>query len=167
LSNLIETGIEPLVEALNRLDFVKTIYSCEGHFDRPPNKKFLPTAYATFSATDVRKFRKLHKIFCDMNKSDASFSLRLTYDCILGLHTLSIWPGASVREPSRKRSIVDSAVRRLSDKIMNHTGKSISDAGTAEDAEDSGAHPCEESVPPCMLVIPAGELICPFTKAGR
>ena len=69
MSGPFEANIEPLVNVLNLLDFIKTIYSCEGHFDRPPNKKFLPTAYVTFSTTDLPRFKRLYDQICELNES--------------------------------------------------------------------------------------------------
>ena len=164
MSSLIEPGIEPLANALNRLDFVKTIYSCEGHFDRSPNKKFLPTAYVTFSMTDLTEFRKLYGQISAFDDSETSTSLQLSYDCLLGLYTLSIWADVSIIGSSEKRRVVDAAIMRLSDTVLNYTKHSALYVGKEENTEHSRRYPCGESLPPCMLVIPAKELACPFSQ---
>lgn len=158
---LIEEGIRPLVDALNELDFADTVYSCEGHFGRPQNELFLPTAYVTFGVNDVRKFRHLHGCILEINDSNGTAALQLSYDCLLGRFTLSIWPDVSSKESYRKRSIVDSVVSQLAAAIRNSNGSETSlkpDNG----GDSRGALPCGEPIPPCMLVIPAKQLICPF-----
>jgi hypothetical protein len=161
---VIEPGIEPLVSALGSLDFVKTIYSCEGHFDRPPNSKFLPTAYVTFSTTDMPRFRSLFNRISELNESEISVSLRMTYDCLLGLFTLSIWPDISLEKASHKRVAVDAAIQRLSDAVTNRAMRSASPAMPERATETKTVHPCGENLPPCMLVIPQKELVCPFER---
>ncbi len=162
MGNFIEAGIKPLVNALNGLDFIKTIYSCEGHFDRPPNPKFIPTAYVTFSTTDSEKFEPLYQRICQINRSNPSVSLRMTYDCIFGLFTLSIWPEASIRKVSRKRAVVNDGIRHLANMVRDYAGHPQL-IGNQEGAFKShNVYPCREAHPPCMLVIPPQELACPF-----
>jgi hypothetical protein len=167
LSTLIEAGIEPLVNALNQLDFIKTIYSCEGHFDRPPNNKFLPTAYVTFSTTDLANFKKLYKQIYELDKSLVSTNLRITYDCLLGLYTLSIWADISIKDILEKRGIINTAIARLSDAILNYAPESPPHLCRKKDAEHHAMYPCRESAPPCALVIPLKEPACPFIQSNK
>ena len=164
MGNLIERGIEPLVNALNSLDFIKTVYSCEGHFDRLPNEKFLPTAYVTFSTTDPIKFERLYRQIYAIQQIGESVSLRMTYDCLLGLYTLSIWPENSITDALEKRAIVDSGITQLSDNVLNSMQNISSYTNREENAGANVKHPCGEVHPPCMLVIPIKELICPFPQ---
>lgn len=164
LNYVIEEGIRPLVDALNRLDFAGTVYSCEGHFDAPQKEKFLPTAYVTFSVNDAKKFGRLYERIRAVDGADHAVSLRLTYDCVLGRYTLSLWPHASLREASRKRVAVDSATMRLSDVITRYAERSTVDGLREGGDEKQDSLPCGEPVPPCMLVIPSKELICPFRE---
>lgn len=164
LDSVIEAGITPLVTALNELDFIKTIYSCEGHFDRPSNEKFLPTAYVTFSTSDSRAFKRLYRNLCDVQETLESLSLRMTYVCLLGLYTLSIWPDASLNDVCKKRAAVDAGVKRLSELVRDCREGVPSYSCGEEQTENHSRHPCGESFPPCMLVIPAKELRCPFPQ---
>jgi hypothetical protein len=163
LSHLIEHGIRPLVDAFNELGFARTIYSCEGHFNEKPREKFLPTAYVTFGVSDVAAFSRLYDWICTVEKDLRKISLRLTYDCIVGRYTLSLWADASIRNPARKRMLVDAACRDLSEAILKHTGVSV---GSLEPRSRKGPNknlPCSnEYVPPCLLVIPPKFLNCPF-----
>ena len=104
----IEPGIRALVDALNGLDFASTVYSCEGHFDRPQDERFLPTAYVTFGVSDVKRFIPLHEKILALNDSRLATDFRLTYDCVLGRYTLSIWAGASFEEAAEKRAVENS-----------------------------------------------------------
>ncbi len=160
MTPLIEPGIEPLVDAINELDYAGTVYSCEGHFDLPQSEKFLPTAYVTFGVTDIRRFIALYKRLVELSRIEAETDFRLTYDCVLGRYTLSIWAAPSHREPSQKRSIVDCAVARLSEIVSEFAERSFS--SNRDDGEEGALHPCGEPVPPCTLVMPAKEPVCPF-----
>jgi len=160
----IEPGIRPLVEALNGLDFVGTVYSCEGHFGGPHDEKFLPTAYVTFGATDMQRFVPLYRKLVESSEADAETELRLTYDCVLGRHTLSIWAGPSHREPSRKRSVIDSAIAILAEMIREFAGDADSDLLRSDIDDGFNQYPCEGSTPPCALVIPAKDPVCPFAR---
>ncbi len=176
MSFLIEKGIEPLVNALNKLDFVTTVYSCEGHFDREQSEKFLPTAYVTFDVGDVEKFSRLYEWLSQLSSQSEAGRLRLTYDCILGRYTLSVWPKASSVTPRHKRQSVDAAVTLLADVIVDYMCLAMR-AGTGAcpydvpgkmpvNPEKSALPPCQlsdnSSVRPCTLVIPPKEFVCPF-----
>ena len=158
----IEEGIRPLVDAVNKLDFANTIYSCEGHFDGVQKEKFLPTAYVTFSVNAVQEFSRLYESLLALGRSLRPSGLRLTYDCLLGRYTLSIWPEASLREPSQKRAVVDSVVKKLSETILNREGHSSTESVREECAGSSDGFPCDEPVLPCTLVIPPEHPTCPF-----
>ncbi len=162
MSFLIEEGIRPLVNALNRLGFASTVYSCEGHFGPKRNDLFLPTAYVTFSVIDVKEFRRLYEQLLAMDRSLRVASLRLTYDCILGRYTLSIWPDDALQTPGKKRAIVDPVIRRLSETVLNYAEQSREAPDPEADSDEGAAFPCGESVPPCALVIPPRQPVCPF-----
>ena len=162
MNPLIEPGIEPLVSAVNELDFAGTVYSCEGHFDRPQDPRFLPAAYVTFGVTDPPRFIPLHKLLARLDGDETETGLRLTYDCVLGRYTLSIWVRPRHREPSQKRIVVDSAVARLAEAVLEFAGRNLPAPSKQGSCENEGAYPCRERVPPCALVIPPKELICPF-----
>ena len=82
----------------------------------------------------------------------------------LKTYTLSIWPDVSISDALEKRATVDAAIMRLSDIILNSARRSPSCRSHVETAGNHAMHPCEESHPPCMLVIPVKELICPFPQ---
>jgi hypothetical protein len=157
---IIEPGIAPLVSVLNRLNFARTVYSCEGHFDRPHNEKFLPTAYVTFGVTDIPKFIPLYTRIARLGRSEAETDFTLTYDCVLGRYTLAIWAKREHRESSQKRAVIDAAVMRLSEIVLEFIGRNPSPV--QEDNGDEDSMPCGEPVPPCTLVIPVKEMVCPF-----
>ena len=159
---MIEDGIRALVDAINELDFAHTIYSCEGHFDRVQKEMFLPTAYVTFSVGAPRRFARLYERLDALDRSTLKADLRLTYDCLLGRYTLSIWPDASLREPSEKRAAVDFAVERLSDVVLDSQGRRSADAAPEEASGSDDGVPCGERVIPCALVIPPEQPVCPF-----
>lgn len=195
MSFSVEKGIEPLVRALNELDFATTVYSCEGHFDGKQREMFLPTAYVTFDVSDVKKFSGLYEWLNQLSVQSETGRLRLTYDCILGRYTLSIWPRASSLTPRQKRESVDAAIALLADMIIEYAAR-LADAKQAilnfrpddylwppvtqarTGASPSGGSgkapvnplkslpPCQLSdslsFPPCALVIPSKEVICPF-----
>jgi len=163
LTPFIEPGIEPLVSALNEIDFIGTVYSCEGHFDRPPNEKFLPTAYVTFSVGDITRFIPFHERLAESDRIEHETGIRMTYDCVLGRYTLSIWVGPSRREATQKRAAVDSAVARLSEMIRGLAKQVSACSPPIGVHEGQCPYPCREPVPPCTLVIPAREAACPFT----
>lgn len=158
----IEQGIRPLVDVLNGLGFVSTVYSCEGHFDGPQKEIYLPTAYVTFGVADVNRFSPLYERLLALHRSLDTADLKLTYDCMLGRFTLSIWPRPVFREPRQKREAIDSVIRRLSE--------TLSDCARMEEhlccAEATGCElpPCKEAIPLCALVIPPSELTCPFIE---
>jgi hypothetical protein len=160
LNILIEPGIQALVTALNKVEFLGTVYSCEGHFDRPHNEKFLPTAYVTFGVTDVPKFVPLYERCVQMDRRERDADIKLTYDCVLGRYTLSIWAKPSHREPADKRTVVDATVARLSAMIEEFIEQNPSSA--RDNKGDECRMPCSEPVPPCTMVIPAKEMVCPF-----
>jgi len=160
LTFIIEPGIEPLVTALNRIEFLGTVYSCEGHFDRPHNKKFLPTAYVTFGVTDVPRFIPLYARIAQMGGAEADTDFKLTYDCVLGRYTLSIWAKATPDEPARKREVIDAAIARLAEMVANFEERNASPEH--DDGEDADPMPCGEPVPPCTLILPTKEMVCPF-----
>ncbi len=117
MDNRIEKGILPLVEAIRSLDFADTVYSCEGHFDREPDERFLPTAYVTFGVDDLGRFRLLYDRLSALAEASEPAALRLTYDCILGRYTLSIWPDNSLESPSEKRVAADSVIRLVAEAV--------------------------------------------------
>ena len=160
----IEEGISPLVEVLNSLDFVRTVYSCEGHFDQPPNEKFLPTAYVTFGVSDIDKFLPLHSRLVELEKSLSPTDIRLSYDCINGRYTLSVWAEDSLNDPGRKRDVVDSAIKQVSDAILNHTSQNLEFAAQTNHGTGNPL-PCEHEIAPCTLVIPSKPFCCPFIEA--
>jgi hypothetical protein len=160
LTFIIEPGIEPLVSALNKIEFLRTVYSCEGHFDRPHNEKFLPTAYVTFGVTDVPKFVPLYERIVRLHQHETETDFRLTYDCVLGRYTLSVWAGPMYREASQKRPVIDAAVVRLSEMVEEFIEQNFS--SERDDEGDKGRMPCGEPVSPCTMVIPAKEMVCPF-----
>lgn len=162
MSLLIEEGIRPLVNALNELDFASTVYSCEGHFGPGRNDMFLPTAYVTFGVSDTKKFGRLYEQLLAMDRSLRAANLRLTYDCILGRYTLSIWPDSSLQTPGKKRAVVDPVIRRLSDAVLNYAGQSREEFAPAPASDGGDTLPCGEPVPPCTLVIPPRQPVCPF-----
>jgi hypothetical protein len=166
LNPLIEPGVEPLVSAINALDFAKTVYSCEAHFDRPQDPRFLPTAYVTFGLTEFRFFVPLREALVLFDNAETETDLRLTYDCVLGRYTLSIWTKSPRREPSQKRAALDSAVARLAEAVLEFGGefswRNPPGSSERDPGESEGAYPCRERVPPCMMVIPSKELVCPF-----
>lgn len=160
LTILIEPGIEPLVSVLNRIEFLRTVYSCEGHFDRPQNEKFLPTAYVTFGLTDVPKFIRLYERIVGLDRHETETDFKLTYDCVLGRYTLSIWAKPTRREPAQRRAAIDAAVARLCEMIEEFIEQNPSPG--RDDRADENRMPCGEPVPPCTMVIPAKEMVCPF-----
>ncbi len=162
LNPLIEPGVEPLVSAINALDFAKTVYSCEAHFDRPQDPRFLPTAYVTFGLTEFRPFIPLRKALVLFDNAETETDLRLTYDCVLGRYTLSIWARPRHRAPSQKRAVIDSAVARLAETVLEFSRRNSPDSSEQDTGENEGAYPCRERVPPCALATPPKELICPF-----
>lgn len=164
---MIEEGIRPLVNALNGLDFASTVYSCEGHFGPGRTDKFLPTAYVTFGVSDARMFGRLYEQLLAMDKSLRAANLRLTYDCILGRYTLSIWPDASLQTPGKKRAVVDPVIRRLSETVRNCAAQSSEAAHPQAESDKNTALPCGEPVPPCALVIPPRQPVCPFIALPR
>jgi hypothetical protein len=161
LNPLIEPGIEPLVAALNELDHISTVYSCAGHFDRAPDPRFLPTAYVTFDAADTRSFISLFERLEKLGRAEGETSLRLTYDCVLGRYTLSVWAVSVDLEPAAKRSVIDGVVRNIADAVSAHTASPL--LSVKNDGAEDSSYPCCETIPPCTLVIPQAELICPFT----
>ena len=50
-----------------------------------------------------------------LGRAGGETSLRLTYDCVLGRYTLSVWAVSADLEPARKRSLIDGAVRNMAD----------------------------------------------------
>jgi hypothetical protein len=158
----IERGILPLVNALNGLDFIDTVYSCEGHFDRRPDPRFLPTAYVTFGVSDTARFRSLHESIRAIGSPPGAAACRLTYDCVLGRYTLSLWADVSMVDSARKRTAIDSAVARLVEAVSGHGASGSPHRRERETHGLMGGFPCGESCPPCLLVIPAAELVCPF-----
>ncbi len=173
----IEKGIRPLVEAIGRLGFASTVYSCEGHFGQKQNELFLPTAYVTFSISDLKSFRRSYERMRGLDGMLGAASLRLTYDCILGRYTLSIWPEESLATPIDQRAAVDSAITRLSEGIRSYAEGSAacakasdtvasdtvaSDRVTSNRVLSNGPFPCGDSLPPCALVIPPKPVVCPF-----
>ncbi len=161
---LIESGIEPLVSALNDIECIRTVYSCEGHFNRPVNEKFLPTAYVTFGVNDIERFLRLYDRILAQSRRESDVDYRLTYDCVLGRYTLSIWSEAGRREPALKRAVVDEAIVRLSKAIRDGAERpSASPQGDVDSRRGGSPHPCRESGPPCVLVIPPKNPACPFT----
>lgn len=167
MSLLIEEGIRPLVNALNGLGFASTVYSCEGHFGPARNDMFLPTAYVTFGVSDVKMFGRLYKRMLEMDRSIRAVSLRLTYDCILGRYTLSIWPDDSLLTPGKKRAVIDPVIRRLSDTVLNYAKQSREAAEPQAAPQGGDAFPCGEPVPPCALVIPPRHPVCPFVEPAE
>lgn len=167
MSDLIEKGIRPLVSALNTLGFTQTVYSCEGHFDEEPREKFLPTAYVTFGIRDPGEFGRLYERIRAFNEMTRAVSLRLTYDCILGRYTLSVWADPSLQEPSEKRAAVDSACIELSQSFLDCTDDPPANADSEPALRNNDVFPCGKSSPPCMLVIPSKPLICPFAESSE
>lgn len=159
VSFLIEEGIRPLVEALNQLPFVETVYSCEGHFERAPDERFLPTAYVTFGVNDARRFPPLYEALQRTSGTVEGGFIRLTYDCILGRYTLSAWADAGIGDPQDKRRTVDSLVAQLTRVVCEHPAEP---AGAISDIAERGRYPCGGDVPPCALTIPAEPVACPF-----
>ncbi len=157
----VEDGIRPLVEALNRLPFARTVYSCEGHFDRTPDEKYLPTAYVTFGTTDVACFQPLYRRLLEVADSCAPESIRLVYDCFLGRHTLSVWAGPDARDPLEKHKRVNSLVARLAELVLELHDASACDSS---DNTNEGGYPCRRLSPPCSLIIPQASSVCPFTQ---
>jgi hypothetical protein len=162
LNPLIEPGIEPLVSAINSLDFARTVYSCEAHFDRPQDPRFLPTAYVTFGLAEFRRFIPLREELVLFDGAETETDLRLTYDCVLGRYTLSIWAKPRHHEPSQKREVIDSAVARLAEATLEFATRNSPGSSGQDSSESEGEHPCRERVPPCALAIPPKEFICPF-----
>jgi hypothetical protein len=160
LTLVIEEGIRPLVDAVNRLAFASTVYSCEGHFDRVPSEKYLPTAYVTFDVTDTRAFAVLYRSLLGLGPALRTAELRLTYDCVLGRYTLSIWPGGTLSDPPSKRAAVTSAMTAVVEAVNAYAQRPPEVSPLRPG--DGSALPCKEHVPPCMLVIPSRELNCPF-----
>ncbi|MBI5117535.1 hypothetical protein HZA56_13750 [Candidatus Poribacteria bacterium] len=163
MDSTIETGILPLVKAFGKLGFASTVYSCEGHFGQAQKELFLPTAYVTFSVGDVKKFGGLCERIRETDGAIDAVSLRLTYDCILGRYTLSIWPAHSLEDASEKRAVVDSAIERLS-KEIEHFARMLAGHAAAKSIERDHSFPCGESPPPCAFVVPPKPVICPFAK---
>jgi len=161
----IEDGIRPLVEAINDLDFASTIYSCEGHFDGIQKEIFLPTAYVTFSVDSAHAFTPLYERLLALDNLIETAHLRLTYDCVLGRYTLSIWPLDSCRQPHQRRAAVDSVVTLISEAVRGRGKELPGDAVCEEATEDAAAFPCGGPIPPCALVIPPKEPSCPFKEA--
>ena len=162
MNPLIEPGVEPLVSAINSLDFAKTVYSCEAHFDRPQDPRFLPTAYVTFGLIEFRPFVALRETLVLFDSAEIETDLRLTYDCVLGRYTLSIWAKPRHRDSSQKRAVIDSAVARLAEAVSEFSRQNSPGSSERDRGENEGAYPCREHVPPCTMVIPPKELICPF-----
>ena len=162
MNPLIEPGVEPLVSAINALGFAKTVYSCEAHFDRAQDPRFLPTAYVTFGLLEFRPFSPLFEALILFDSAEIETDLRLTYDCVLGRYTLSIWAKSKSREPSQERTVIDSAVARLAGAVLEFARRNPPDSPESFSDEEEGAYPCRERVPPCAMVIPSKELICPF-----
>jgi hypothetical protein len=156
---IIEEGIRPLVESLNQLPFAETVYSCEGHFEREPDPKYLPTAYVTFGVNDVRNFQPLYESFLKISTGTQQGSIRLTYDCLLGRYTLSVWGGSGVRDPQSRRRIVSALVSQLSDTVRIHK---ISARARPAAAGGEYTYPCGNYIPPCELTIPVESPGCPF-----
>ncbi len=164
MDSSIEAGILPLVETFGKLGFASTVYSCEGHFGQAQKELFLPTAYVTFSVGDVKKFGGLCEWIRETGGAIDAVSLRLTYDCILGRYTLSIWPEHSLGDASEKRAVVDSAIERLSKEIERFARMLAGHAGVAKSIEREHSFPCGQLPPPCAFVIPPKPVICPFAK---
>jgi hypothetical protein len=167
MDSSIETGILPLVDAISALGFTNTVYSCEGHFGQAQKELFLPTAYVTFSVSDVKKFGGLCERIREMDGAIDAASLRLTYDCFLGRYTLSIWPEHSLEDASEKRAVVDSAIERLSKEIAHFVRTPVAYAGTAKSIKRDHSFPCGELPPPCAFVIPPKPLKCPWEKQAK
>jgi len=123
MTELIEPGIRPLVDALNALGYASTVYSCEGHFDRSQNELFLPTAYATFSVQDMERFLRLYERLLALAESSEEGVVKLTYDCLLGRYTLSAWPNPSARAARDKRADVNALVQRISEIVDASHGR--------------------------------------------
>jgi hypothetical protein len=164
MSFQVEKGIEPLVRALNKLDFASTVYSCEGHFDGGHREIFLPTAYVTFGVSDVTAFARFYKRLRAFHVSTEAAGLRLTYDCVLGRYTLSVWSDAPIESPREKRTVIDTTVAQLAHIVEEYAPIPQADEVLQDTFESNDRHPCGESVPPCMLVIPPKELMCPFVQ---
>jgi len=156
---VIEEGVRPLVEALNRLPYAATVYSCEGHFDRPANELFLPTAYVTFDCSDPIQFLPLYRSLLSLSRSCERGAIRLTYDCVLGRYTLSAWDTTGSDDARTKRENVSKLVQRISEAVRRHCGPG---AETERDRGNLETHPCGYDVPPCALIIPQKALACPF-----
>ena len=106
-------------------------------------------------------------MLCWDGSRHAGIRLRMTYDCVFGRYTLSVWPDDSITDPSRKRAVVDAAVVRLAEAVAAHLREpSVNPDGEADTA-GRDAYPCGESVPPCTLVIPPAELMCPFIRSSE
>jgi hypothetical protein len=158
---LIEEGIRPLVDALNQLSYVSTVYSCEGHFDAPPDERFLPTAYVTFDVNEPARFQPLYRELAAFSNLLGNGFIQLTYDCFLGRYTLSTWAEPHLRDPQRKRESVRALVEQLA--------KLIADQKETPEGEvrRAGPYPCESPDPPCALTLPAGPIRCPFMSPPR
>jgi hypothetical protein len=170
---LIEEGIRPLVEALNRRPYAATVYSCEGHFDAPPNPKFLPTAYVTFDVNDPEEFRLLHERLLSFSALLEAGSVRLTYDCFLGRYTLSVWADGHCASPGNKSEATRSLVARLAEVVEEEPAREVP-AFSRQHAAAGQTHPAyclsESSVSnppriaPCALIIPQRAVVCPFVE---
>lgn len=158
---IIEEGIRPLVEALNRLPYATTIYSCEGHFEGRANEKFLPTAYVTFDV-NPEKFGPLYRSLASLSSRLESGSIRLTYDCILGRYTLSAWADARIQVAKGKREAVRALIKRLA-RIALEQLDGPEESNFVDD-NWSNLNPCGHGAPPCALTIPATRIACPFRK---
>ncbi|GAB4340025.1 MAG: hypothetical protein Kow0099_15620 [Candidatus Abyssubacteria bacterium] len=157
---MVEKGIRPLVDAINRLGFASTVYSCQGHFDEMPSEKYLPTAYVTFGVTELPRFAAVYQSLLALETPLLPARLTLTYDCFLGRYTLSLWPGGSACDPQSKRMAVDRAITLVVDAVNAGTSRPPEDLPSG--TKNGPALPCNEHVPPCMLVIPPTTLNCPF-----
>lgn len=156
---LIEEGIRPLVDALNRLPYISTVYSCEGHFDAPPDERFLPTAYVTFDVNEPALFQSLYRRLAAFSNSPGNGCIRLTYDCFLGRYTLSAWADPHLHEPRRKRESVGELVQQLAELVADEKKTPEGEASRA------GPYPCGSPGPPCALTLPACPISCPFMNS--
>ena len=126
-----------------------------------------PPVIDVIGVSDIDRFRRLFERIRALDGADAGVSLRMTYDCVFGRYTLSVWTDDSIEEPLRKRAVVDAAVVKLAEVVASHADEPVSSPDHENEAGHNTAYPCGHSPPPCTLVIPTKELMCPFMRANE
>ena len=127
----IEPRIKPLVDVLNKVDYIKTFSSCEGHYSDENSYGMDKREYAEvmFNVQDEKKFEGLARLILEKTVydwPDAITDINKRYYVVPGNSSLNynwrvtITPFKENGSNDKKRQITDKFIQRITSIVENY-----------------------------------------------